>query len=189
MSQELPKIYGRKCSIEEVDKEIAKEFLDVFHIQGYGKSTLFLSCKYDNKIVGVMGFRKTNNNAEWELTRFATDYNYICCGVGSKMFNYYVKKYNPIIVKSFADRRWSLEDDNLYIKMGFNLDEVLKPDYRYINLSKPKERVHKFNFRKNTLNIRYGLPLSMTESEMTKKLGYSKIWDCGLYRYIWTNNG
>lgn len=189
MSQELPKIYGRKCSIEEVDKEIAKEFLDVFHIQGYGKSTLFLSCKYDNKIVGVMGFRKTNNNAEWELTRFATDYNYICCGVGSKMFNYFVKKYNPIIVKSFADRRWSLEEDNLYIKMGFKLDEVLKPDYRYINLSKPKERVHKFNFRKNTLNIRYGLPLSMTESEMTKKLGYSKIWDCGLYRYIWTNNG
>jgi hypothetical protein len=27
--------------------------------------------------------------------------------------------------------------------------------------------------------------MSMTEKEMTKEIGLSKIWDCGLYRYIW----
>ena len=27
----------------------------------------------------------------------------------------------------------------------------------------------------------------MTESEMVKKLGYYRIWDCGLFKYIWTN--
>lgn len=185
ISQELPKIYGRKCIIEKTDKETAKEFFDKFHIQGYGKSTLFLSCKYDNRIVGMMGFKRINDQGEWELTRFATDYNYICCGIGGKMFKYFTSNFNPVMVKSFADRRWSLEEDNLYIKMGFVLDNTLNPDYRYINLSNPKERIHKFNFRKSTLNNRYGLPLSMTESEMTKKLGYSKVWDCGLYRYIW----
>ena len=25
----------------------------------------------------------------------------------------------------------------------------------------------------------------MTEKEMTQKLGYAKIWDCGLYKYEW----
>ena len=25
----------------------------------------------------------------------------------------------------------------------------------------------------------------MTENEMTKSLGYDKIWDCGLFKYVW----
>ena len=27
--------------------------------------------------------------------------------------------------------------------------------------------------------------MDMTEREMTEKLGYAKIWDCGLYKYEW----
>ena len=27
----------------------------------------------------------------------------------------------------------------------------------------------------------------MTESEMTEKLGYYKIWDGGLIKYVWKN--
>ena len=27
--------------------------------------------------------------------------------------------------------------------------------------------------------------MDMTEREMTEKLGYVKIWDCGLYKYEW----
>lgn len=30
------------------------------------------------------------------------------------------------------------------------------------------KRVHKFNFRKNTLNKKFGFPLTMTEEEMAK---------------------
>lgn len=47
--------------------------------------------------------------------------------------------------------------------------------------------MHKFGFRKQILHKKYGLPLSMTESEMTKQLGYYRIWDCGLFKYVWTN--
>ena len=25
----------------------------------------------------------------------------------------------------------------------------------------------------------------MTELEMTKALGYDRIWDCGLFKYVW----
>ena len=32
---------------------------------------------------------------------------------------------------------------------------------------------------------KYGLPLSMTELEMAKQLGYDRIWDCGLFKYVW----
>ena len=188
-SNNLPKVYGRKCSIVGVNKVTAKFFLDKFHIQGYGKSTFFLGAVYNDALVAVMGFKKINNNGEWELVRFASDYNYVYCGVGGKILNYFIKVYNPNLIKSFADRRWTQSDENLYIKMGFVLNKTLKPDYRYINLSNPINRIHKFNFRKTILNRKHNLPLQLTESEMVKKIGYSKIWDCGLYRYVWTKKG
>lgn len=183
-SENKPKIYGRYCSIVEVDNETAKDFLEKYHIQGYGKSSICLSALYNGKIIAVMTFKKFDNNV-WELTRFASDYNYICCGVGGKLFKQFIKDYNPNMVKSFADRRWTTNEDNLYTKLGFELDGILKPDYRYVYSNNPTERIHKFNFRKKTLNKKYGLPLTMTESKMAKELGYYKIWDCGLYRYVW----
>jgi hypothetical protein len=183
-TENKPKIYARNCTIVEVNNETAKKFLERNHIQGYGKSSICLSAMYNGKIIAVMTFKSFKND-EWELTRFATDYNYICCGVGSKLFKYFVNRYKPNLVKSFADRRWTLSEDNLYSKMGFELDGILKPDYRYVYSNKPVERIHKFNFRKQTLHKKYGLPLTMTESKMAKELGYYKIWDCGLYRYVW----
>lgn len=180
------KVYGRKCVIKEIDKKKAKEFLEKYHIQGYGDSSICLSACYDDNVVAVMAFKKEPNN-NWELTRFASDYNYVCCGIGGKLFNYFIERYKPNVVKSFADRRWTVDEDNLYIKLGFKLDKILKPDYRYVCSSKPIERFHKFNFRKQILNKKYGLSLDMTENEMVKELGYVKVWDCGLYRYIWKN--
>ena len=97
-----------------------------------------------------------------------------------------VKEKNPIRVKSFADRRWTIaKENNLYTLIGFSLVETLQPEYRYINGTNPKERIHKFNLRKKSLHRKYNLSMDMTEREMTEKLGYAKIWDCGLYKYEW----
>ena len=89
------------------------------------------------------------------------------------------------MIKSFADRRYTTnENDNLYTKLGFHLDDILKPDYKYV-MNGSYERIHKFNFRKNILHKKYGLPLEMTESKMAEAIGAYKIWDCGLYKYVW----
>ena len=102
------------------------------------------------------------------------------------MFSYFKKNYKPIYVKSFLDRRWCFDcDNNIYTKLGFALDKVEPPNYSYTNGH--GLRMHKFGFRKQILHKKYGLPLSMTESEMTKHLGYYRIWDCGLLKYVWRN--
>lgn len=175
------KIYARKCNVRKVSKETAKEFLDSNHIQGYVNAKLHLGCFYNDKIVGVMSFKKVKN--EWELIRFATDNNYICCGIGGKLFKYFVDGFKPQVVKTFADRRWTIDlDNNLYTKIGFKYDGLLKPEYRYIRKGSYK-REHKFNYRKSILHKRYGFPMNLTESEMCAKIGVHKIWDCGLIRY------
>ena len=80
-------------------------------------------------------------------------------------------------------RRWTLnKDNNIYVTLGFKLAETLKPDYRYVVNN---TRIHKFNFRKDRLHKKYGLPLTMTEHEMAQELGFYRIWDCGLFKYVW----
>lgn len=182
----LPKIMARKCVIKVIDKETAKLFLNSFHIQGYSRASLYLGAFYNGELIGVMSFKREQTE-KWELTRFATNYNFICSGVGGKLFKYFVKEYNPTEVKSFADRRWTINSsENLYTKLGFKLVQELKPDYRYYNPSIDRYmRFHKFGFRKNILHKKYNLPLNLTESEMTEKLNFDRIWDCGLLKYVW----
>ena len=184
-SNTTEKIYARKCVVNEIDMRTAREFLEKNHIQGYVRSSVYLGCFYNKQIVGVMTFkRETSSSNKWELSRFATDNARLCCGVAGKMFKYFTSLYNPSEVKSFADRRWTLDkDNNLYTKLGFTLKETLKPDYRYTKAQ--TDYLHKFGFRKQKLHKKYNLPLTMTENEMTKELGYYKIWDCGLFKYVW----
>lgn len=176
------KVVGaRKCNIIEIERDSAVKFLDTYHIQGFVNSSIYLGAYYNNELVAVMTFLNERNK-KWNLTRFSSNYIYSLPGLANKMFNCFIKKYNPIEVKTFLDRRWSHCNINVYDKMGFKLVDVVRPDYRYVD---NYERKHKFGFRKNILHRKYGLPLEMTEYEMTKRLGFYRIWDCGLFKYVW----
>ena len=182
-----PKIYGRKCEIHEItNKNIAYEFLDKNHIQGRTGFTVGLGAYHEGKLVGVMTFKK-EKEGYWDLNRFATDINYQCVGIGGKLFKYFTRNYDYQEIKSFADRRWTTDPtNNLYTKLGFEFDSFVPPTYWYYNPRISKiERFHKFGFRKQHLHNQYGLPLTMTEREMTTTLGYTRIWDCGLIKYIY----
>ena len=63
-------------------------------------------------------------------------------------------------------------------------------DKYYLDESKDEnkyKRIHKMKLNKKSLSKKYGFPLSMTETEMAKELGYDRIWDCGLIKYVWKN--
>ena len=186
INENLPRIGARKTIIKEIGIDATEKFLNEFHIQGVGQSTISLGAFYNDLLVGVITFKIINKEkSDYDLTRFATDYNYVCQGVASKLLSYFIKNYNPISIISFADRRWTLDKDcNLYTKLDFKLDSILKPDYKYYNPSVDRyKRFHKFGFRKQALHKKYGLPLEMTETEMVKQLGYDRIWDCVLFKY------
>ena len=178
---------GRKCEIKEIAYKEASQFLDKNHIQGKSSSSIYLGSFFNKCLIGVMTFKKEKNNT-WELTRFATDNNYICQGVGGKLFNYFIKKYNPQEIKSFADKRWTVTEDNIYKKLGFTKENDTLPDYHYV-INNIMQRVHKFNFRKKNILKKYGekynLNENMTEQEMCQIIGVNRIYDCGLIKYIW----
>ena len=184
LDYDLPKVNGRDCKVVMIDKDAARKFLDTNHIQGFVNSTVYIGAFHEDTLVAVMCFRKDGKN-NWELTRFATDITKRVPGIGGKMFKFFTLNYKYREIKSFADRRWTIDmENNFYTKIGFTLDKVEKPDYRYVV---GKERKHKFLFRKQNLHKKYGLPLSMTERQMCDHLGFYRIWDCGLIKYAYTN--
>lgn len=181
MDTDKIKIGARKCTIGDVDSKTAMGFLEQYHIQGWARSSVYCGAFYNGKLVGVMSFLM-EHDGNWNLTRFSTDIAYSIPGLANKLFMYFVRKYNPCEVKTFLDRRWVVSGVNVYDRMGFRLDKTLPPSYYY---TKGQKRYHKFGFRKNILHRKYGLPLTMTEKEMCLRLGYYRIWDCGLLRYVW----
>ena len=180
-----PKIFARKCEIREIPKKTeVYEFLDKNHIQGRTGFTIALGTYYNNELVGVMTFKK-EKEGYWDLNRFATDINHQCVGIGGKLFKYFTRNYPFIEIKSFADRRWTTDPtNNLYTKLGFEFDSYVPPTYWYYKDGEIA-RHHKFGFRKQILHKRYGLPLDLKESEMAERLGYVRIWDCGLIKYVY----
>lgn len=176
-----PVIGARKCVIKTLSKPLAEPFLTTYHLQGFVASTAYYGAFYGDILVGVMTFKQEKPNM-WNLTRFATNTDYRLPGLANKVFKQFVKDNNPTEVKTFLDRRWGYCGGNVYDKMGFELIETLLPDYKYVVR---KQRVHKFNFRKHILSKKYNLPLTMTEKEMAEQLGFYRIWDCGLYKYVW----
>jgi len=178
------KIYARKCVIKEINSKEKDEFLKENHIQGADKSKYKIGAFYENKLVAVMTFsdlRKvlgsSNEEGTFELVRFASK-NVV--GIGSRLLKYFIKKYNPSRIISYADKRWTINEENLYKKMGFNLISETKPNYWYT--MGDDRRYHRYNFRKDVL-VKKGYDKNKTEIQIMEELGYLRIWDCGNYKY------
>lgn len=178
-------IFARKCEIKEVSSLDAKQFLNENHLQGWCPSKIRVGLYYDNELVSLMSFGKSrhfigNGKYEYELLRFANKKYTRIVGGASKLLSFFIKKYNPLNIVSYADRRWS--NGNLYKSIGFTQYNISKPNYYYIIGNK---RIYRFNLRKQVLIKKYNCPENMTEKEFCKNQGWKRIYDCGCLCYVW----
>jgi glycerol-3-phosphate responsive antiterminator len=175
-------IHARKCIIKYVDNNDKKTFLNTNHIQGVSNnSNITVGAYYKDEIVAIMCFdekRKMNGKNDKsvvELSRFATKNRFILTGIASRLLKFFIKKHNPTKIISFADRRWTLDmNDNLYTKLGFQLEKILKADYTYFNSKVGRyKRLHKFGFGKKALKKKFPdiYNDSKTEWQIMKEYG------------------
>jgi len=186
-------VHARKCKIIELNRREKSDFLENNHLQGNDKSNIYIGAIFNNKIVAVMTFdskrnmSKKTNDDEYELRRFCADKNKIITGIASRLLKYFIEKYNPKKIITFADKRWTPDEkENIYTKIGFNYLKSINPDYSYYNPSVSRnKRFHKFGFGKNSIKRKYPkiYDENKTEWEMMQELGYDRIWDCGKYKY------
>lgn len=177
------RVYARKCIIKEISPKTARDFCNIYHIQGYGSSKIKLGLYYNDDLVSVMTFSMLNISKGsvnidniWELNRFCSSINVI--GGASKLLTYFKRNYEWDKIISYADRRWS--KGSLYYKIGFKFIGYTLPNYWYWDRKKRDiTRYHRFNFRKNKIkHLGNG-----TEIEIMNSIGWSRIWDCGNYKF------
>lgn len=185
-------IYARKCQIKLISSKDKNLFLNKNHIQGEDKSDIHLGAFYNEELISVMTFGSKRNmtsisEGSFELRRFASDINYLVVGIFSKFISFFKKNYTPKHIFTFLDLRWNPNlNDNVYVNNGFNMVELIKPDYTYYNSKVSRyNRFHKFSFGKNLLKEKFPQIYSKdkTEWQIMQELGYDRIWDCGKYRY------
>lgn len=183
------KVFARKCKVKEIESSEKSEFLNKYHIQGDDKSSIKLGLYYEDILISVMTFgsvrvalgNKKSNKNEYELVRYATNFDYHSIGGAGKLLSYFIKKYNPSKISTFADLRFTYPTDNLYTKLGFNFISKTKPNYYYIGNG--LKRLHRYNFTKHRLVSKYGADKSKSETQIMKDMGYDRIWDCGNLKY------
>jgi len=167
------KIYARNCEIMDIsDNATVKDFLNKNHIQGeYYNFVKSIGLFFNGELVSVMAFdqfegRKKMQEGEWNLSRFSNITGHSITGGASKILKYFIDRYTPTRLISYADRNWS--SGGLYEKLGFDKVHETNPDYKYIV---DGIRKHKSGFRKSRIGI--------SESQ----IDLHKIWDCGKIKY------
>ena len=182
------KIYGRKTIIKKVsDNNIVREFLETNHIQGFIGSKIKLGLYYNDELVSLMTFgklrvamgKKLTNEGEYELLRYCNKLNTNIIGGASKLFKYFINKYHPKEITTYADRSHS--NGNLYKQLGFKFVSKTKPNYYYII---DGIRHHRFNYRKDKL-IKEGFDPNKTEHQIMIDRNIFRIYNSGNLKYFY----
>jgi len=181
-------VYARKCNVKEITSKQKNEFLTKTHIQGKDTSSIHIGIFYRDQLSAIMTFGKlrralggTPKVGNYELIRFSSNLHIV--GGASKLLSFFIKKYNPIKIISYADRRWS--NGNLYEKIGFTKTSDGMPGYWYFK--DDLFRYHRYAFRKDILPKKLtDVDMNLTEWENMQLNGYDRIWDCGHLKYEMT---
>jgi len=174
------RIFARKCRIVDIDRKIAKDFIERCHIQGYERCREAKALVYNDEVTMVMCF---NNN---ELTRFCSELNTIVVGGFSKLFNAFNK--NNVFTYSFND----YSGGELYLINGFALDGEIEPRYWWV---KPRtlDVLKRRACQKEAIGKRWpdyydynDKTDTRTEVQLMTGKGYVQVFDSGKKRWLWT---
>ena len=171
-------IPANETEIKEIyDNKIIKEFLNNNHIKGFSISKIKLGLYYNNELVSLMIFSKYKLN--FELLLFCNKLNTDIIGGENKLFEYFIRNYNPSKITTYIDR--SFNQSKLYETIGFKYESKAQPDYSYIING---IKYNKLNFTKNKL-IQQGFDKNKTEHEIMLKRKIYRIYDSGKLKYCY----
>lgn len=179
------KVYARKCEIKKVKSQDARKFLEENHLQGKCYCPVSYGLYNEGKLVSLMVFGKTRQQAKYnerynetyELLRFCSLRNTNVVGGASKILKQFINDYKPYEIITYADKRWS--EGNLYDKIGFTHTHDSKPNYFYVF---GKKRENRFKYRKGNL-VKQGFDSSKSEHQIMLERKIYRIYDCGTKAY------
>jgi hypothetical protein len=182
------KYYARKGIVKEIDNATYKNFCENNHLQGSGLASIRLGFFINNELLEIMSFSKSrfNKNYQYEIMRECSKIDTQVVGGKSKLFNYFIKNYNPKSIISYCDQRYF--NGNSYLKLGMTKLGETKPNYYYY-LDKTSSLYSRIKFQKYKLNkLLINFDPKLSEQENMILNGYKIIFDCGQGIFSWIKN-
>ena len=126
------KIYARNCSIKSIDKSIANEFCDKYHLQGHTNlSSICYGLYYNDELLSVMTFGKRRLkkqlNGYYELHRYCVKSGYTIIGGANKLLKHFIQDFSPKNILSYSDNDYF--DGSIYERLGFKYIKQTEPNY------------------------------------------------------------
>lgn len=183
-------IYARKTEVREVSEQEAREFEELYHLQGYTAAKINLGLYSNNELISLItfGIPRFNKRYDYEVIRYCTKYDYAIVGGIEKLFSHFVKEYKPKSIITYADI--SKFTGNVYSKLGFKPimpNPITKPNYVWVSAD-GTSILKRYQTQKHKL-IRKGLGTKeQTEKEIMQGLGYDQVFDCGNIKLDWFSN-
>lgn len=184
------KIWARKCHVRVVtDSKLIREFINSSHIQGHIGAAIKLGLFLEDEMVAIMTFgslRKnlgqTGKTGSYELLRFCNKFGINVVGGASKLFNHFIKIYNPTSVISYADKCWSFSSNCLYTKLGMTKVHDSDPSYFYVIGTKRKGR---YAYRKDIVMSAGFNSEFVGEHTGMISMNIFRIFDVGTSKFIY----
>ena len=170
------RIFARKCEIKEINNNnIARDFLDNHHIQGYVRGT-HIGLYYNNVLVSMASFGKNRySNGGYELLRFCNHCYLTVVGGMSKLIKYFIRHNYINKLITYADLRFGI--GHSYNTCGFVKTHISPPGYFYTDSFSRESRI---KYQKHKLSNKLKIfDSNLTEWENMQLNGYDRIWDCG----------
>lgn len=179
------KIYARNCKVDEIGFKISKEFLENYHLQGSTYSAkVCLGLYHEDELIEVMTFGRPRytHKYEYELLRLCTKSDTTVIGGASKLYSYFLDKYDPQSILSYCDL--AKFSGSIYEKLGMTLDHVSPPARIW---SKGEEYVTDNLLRQRgydqIFNTVHGKGTS--NEELMLKAHWLPVYDCGQKVFVY----
>ena len=179
-------IYGRQCTVKEIDNRLYEQFCVENHLQGYVRAKYKIGLFHNDELVSIISFSKArfNRQYEFELIRSCSKCGITIIGGFEKMFKYFIDKYNPSSIISYVDLRYFT--GNSYSKVNMHFLKQTPPDYWYF---KQGILQHRSLFQKHKLHKLLDVfDPSLTEHENMLNNGFYRVYDCGNKVFVWNRN-
>lgn len=188
-------VYARNTKVVSLDMAQTKRFLNHNHRQGYCSYKYSIGLMADDQLVSIMTFGyprstmgKTKDcTSDMELLRFCNKLDHVVVGGASKLFSYFIKKYNPVRMISFSDVAHTT--GNMYNKLGFRQISISSPNYVWVD-PKTEKYFTRVACQKRNLSKLFNEPnldvQNQTEKQIMEQHGYVQVFDSGAVRWEWT---
>lgn len=175
------RLYARNCVVHSLDKRMAKQFIETFHLQGAPNQIQdAYGIFHKDDLLGVVSYGKHHrNNTDIVLNRLVFKNGIQVVGGASKLILNSIKKYDT--VTTWSDNRWSTGE--IYRTIGFEKVLDIPPDYFYT-----KNNQYKIT-KQSQQKSRTGCPPELTEHSFALQNGLFRVYDCGKIKWKYTRKG